>query len=322
MADAQIRKKLDNGFVLAPGVYDMISTLIADQAGFDAIYVTGYGIAASHMGLPDAGLTSYGDMLAWVESICEGTKTPVIADADTGYAGYGGLLNVRHTVRGYESAGVTATQLEDQEFPKKYGHTDSRLVIPKNEMVRKIGVAVEARRSDDFLIIARADSRTALGLDEALDRASAYAAAGADLIFVERPESVDELRTVADRIDRPLVANMVTAGKTPVLPAEDLRQMGYALAIHQALSFYPLARHSAPPMRNYRQTGLSRRSRSTISMISARPSGSRMSGTSTADGSIRWTPPPNKPGDHQCNMIMSRCQTANRFAGRMASDWR
>jgi len=235
MAHPSLRAAFQGGgFVLAPGVYDMISARIADQAGFDALYVTGYGISASYLGLPDAGLASYTDMVGRVAQIAQGTGTPVIADADTGY---GGLLNVAHTVRGYEAAGVTAIQLEDQVFPKKCGHTPGRRVIPTAEMVRKLQVAQEARMSEDFLIIARTDSRTALGLDEALRRAEAYAAAGADLIFVESPESVDELKAVAARIDKPLVANMVSGGLTPVLPAEELQQIGYALVIHPGLGF-------------------------------------------------------------------------------------
>ena len=235
MPDPSIRHRLNNReFITAPGVYDMISALIADRAGFDALYVTGYGVVASHLGLPDAGLASYADMLSRISQIVQGTETPIIADADTGY---GGLLNVRHTVRGYEDAGVSAIQLEDQEFPKKCGHTDGRRVVPTQDMVRKIGVALEARRSEDFLIIARTDSRTSLGLDEALLRAEAYADAGADLIFVESPESVDELKTIATRINKPLVANMVSGGKTPILPANELAEIGFALAIHPGLGF-------------------------------------------------------------------------------------
>ena len=235
MPDPALRQTFESGgFVLAPGVYDMISALIADQLDFRALYVTGYGIAASHMGLPDAGLTSYSDMLSRVAQIARGTKTPIIADGDTGY---GGLLNVRHTVQGYEAVGVTAIQLEDQEFPKKCGHTQGRLVIPAQDMVSKIKVALEARQSKDFLIIARTDSRTSLGLDEALRRAKSYAEAGADLIFVESPETVEELNTIAAQINKPLVANMVTGGRTPVLPAEQLKQIGYGLAIHPGLGF-------------------------------------------------------------------------------------
>lgn len=235
MADPRLRQALEiRRFVLAPGVYDMISALVADRMAFDALYVTGYGISASHLGLPDAGLATYSDMVGRIGQIVAGTTTPVIADADTGY---GGLLNVRHTVRGYEAAGVSAIQIEDQEFPKKCGHTDGRKVIPAEDMVEKIAVALESRRSEDFLIIARTDSRTALGLDEALRRAERYAAAGADVIFVESPESEDELRIISERIDKPLLANMVTGGKTPVLPAERLTELGYAIGIHPGLGF-------------------------------------------------------------------------------------
>ena len=235
MADPRLKQAIENRqFVLAPGVYDMISALIADRMGFDALYVTGYGVSASHLGLPDAGLATYSDMVGRVGQIVAGTKTPVIADADTGY---GGLLNVRHTVRGYETAGVSAIQIEDQEFPKKCGHTDGRKVIAAEEMVDKIQVAVEARRDPNFLIIARTDSRTALGLEEALRRAELYAGAGADILFVESPESEAELQAVSQRINRPLLANMVSGGKTPVLPAERLVELGYAIGIHPGLGF-------------------------------------------------------------------------------------
>jgi len=155
-------------------------------------------------------------------------SSPLIADGDTGY---GGLLNVRETVRGYEQAGAAAIQLEDQEFPKKCGHTPGRRVIPVDEMVKKIRVAAESRTSPDFLIVARTDARTALGLDEALRRADAYANAGADVLFVESPESVEEMRVIGARFDLPLVANMVEKGRTPVLAKADLEAIGYRIAI-------------------------------------------------------------------------------------------
>ncbi len=239
MADPRLKQAIeDKRFVLAPGVYDMISALIADRMGFAALYVTGYGISASHLGLPDAGVATYTDMVGRIRQIVEGTDKPVIADADTGY---GGLLNVRHTVRGYEAAGVSAIQIEDQEFPKKCGHTDGRKVIAAEDMVDKIAVAIESRSDDNFLIIARTDSRTTLGLDEALRRAELYAQAGADVIFVEAPESECELQMVAESIDKPLLANMVTGGKTPVLPAERLTRLGYAIGIHPGLGFLAAA---------------------------------------------------------------------------------
>ncbi|MEO1106179.1 MAG: isocitrate lyase/PEP mutase family protein, partial [Pseudomonadota bacterium] len=164
--------------VLAPGVFDLISARIADQAGFSALYMTGYGIAASHLGLPDAGLATYSDMVDRVERLAERCITPLIADGDTGY---GGALNVRHTVRGYERAGAAGIQLEDQVFPKKCGHTLGRQVIPLEDAVTKIKVAVDSRLDEDFLIIARTDARTAHGLDAALERAAAFREAGADV---------------------------------------------------------------------------------------------------------------------------------------------
>ncbi len=216
------------GLVVAPGVYDMVSLRLADRMGFDALYMTGFGTVASHLGLPDAGLATYTDMVGRVAAMAGMARTPLVADADTGY---GGLLNMAHTVRGYEAAGAAAIQIEDQEFPKKCGHTPGRRVIAKADMVRKLRVAVDARRSKDFLIIARTDARTTLGLDEALRRADAYVEAGADLLFVESPESVEEMRLIGQRFDVPLVANMVEKGRTPVLSREDLEAIGYKLAI-------------------------------------------------------------------------------------------
>ncbi|MEM0906323.1 MAG: isocitrate lyase/PEP mutase family protein [Pseudomonadota bacterium] len=239
MADKRLRQAIEAGeTILAPGVYDMLSALMADRLGFTALYVTGFGVSASHLGLPDAGFATYTDMVSRVSQIVAGTNTPVVADADTGF---GGLLNVRHTVRGYEAAGVSAIQIEDQEFPKKCGHTLGRRVIPINDMVAKIGVAVEARQSEDFLIIARTDSRTSMGLDEALKRAAAYDAAGADLIFVESPETEEELAAVSAAMKKPLVANMVQGGRTPVLPADRLKELGYSLVLHPGLGFLSAA---------------------------------------------------------------------------------
>jgi 2,3-dimethylmalate lyase len=226
---AALRARLAQpGLIVAPGVFDMVSLRLADSFGFEALYMTGFGTVASHLGLPDAGLATYSDMVGRVTAMAGMARTPLIADADTGY---GGLLNMRHTIRGYEAAGAAAIQLEDQEFPKKCGHTPGRRVIPMDDMVRKIRVAVDARSSPDFLIIARTDARTALGLDEALRRADAYAKAGADILFVESPESEEEMRTIGARFDVPLVANMVERGRTPVLSRAELESIGYKLAI-------------------------------------------------------------------------------------------
>ncbi len=231
----QLRARLASGdFILAPGIYDGISARVADRMDFPALYMTGYGATASMLGLPDAGLATYSDMVGRAEMICAVTETPLIADADTGY---GGLLNVRRTVRGYEAAGVAAIQIEDQEMPKKCGHTPGRRVVPAEEMVLKIKVAVEARRHDETMIVARTDARTDHGLDEALRRARLYEEAGADVIFVESPESEAELERIGREVSKPLLANMVEFGKTPRVEVERLKKWGFDLAIYPGLGF-------------------------------------------------------------------------------------
>jgi 2-methylisocitrate lyase-like PEP mutase family enzyme len=237
----------------APGVYDMVSLRMASRMGFDALYMTGYGTVASHLGLPDAGLASYAEMVERVEVMAQAAGAPLIADGDTGY---GGLLNVRHTVRGYERAGAAAIQLEDQEFPKKCGHTPDRRVIPAEDMVRKIAVAAEARMSPDFLVIARTDVRTSLGLAEALRRARLYAKAGADLLFVESPETEAEMAEIGRELgDMPLVANMVEGGRTPVLNPARLAELGYALAIYPVAGLLSAAAALETVYRHIRETG-------------------------------------------------------------------
>ena len=232
MANDTLRKRLQTkSLLVAPGIYDMVSLRLANTFGFEALYMTGFGAVASHLGLPDAGLATYSDMVGRVKLMAGMAASPLIADGDTGY---GGLLNVRHTVRGYEEAGASAIQLEDQEFPKKCGHTPGRRVIPMEDMVKKIRVAAESRSSRDFLIIARTDARTTLGLDEALRRMDAYAKAGADILFVESPESVEEMRKIGSTFHQPLVANMVEKGRTPVLSRADLEAIGYRIAIFPA----------------------------------------------------------------------------------------
>src|SRR5690606_2109357 len=231
LGDLFSQKKL----VVAPGIFDMISLKVADQLGFDCLYMTGYGTVASYLGLPDAGLATYTDMVNRVAAFCGATSTPMICDGDTGY---GGLLNVAHTVEGYIRAGAAGIQLEDQEFPKKCGHTKGRKVIPVQDMVNKIKVASDVRGDKkDFLIIARTDARTAHGLDEALKRAEQYLVAGADVLLVESPEARDELAVIGKSFDVPLVANIVEGGRTPQPTARELQDMGFALAIHPGLGF-------------------------------------------------------------------------------------
>lgn len=225
-------------FIVAPGIFDMISAKVADGMGFDCLYATGFGTVASDLGVPDAGIATYSDMIRRMSRFAGGCRTPIIADADTGY---GGLLNVRHTVQGYEAAGIAGIQLEDQESPKKCGHTPGRRVIPAEEMVLKIKVAVEARRSAETLIVARTDARTTQGLEEAIRRGRMYAEAGADVIFVESPESEAEMREIGRSIAKPLLANMVEGGRTPILPAATLAEIGYAIAIYPAIGFLAAA---------------------------------------------------------------------------------
>jgi 2-methylisocitrate lyase-like PEP mutase family enzyme len=220
-------------FVVAPGVFDMISAMLAERVGFDAVYASGYWLTASYLGIPDAGIATYTDMLARVSKVVEKSTAPVIADADTGF---GGLLNVHHTVRGYERAGVAAIQIEDQEFPKKCGHTPYRRVVPIEEMVAKVRVAVDARQDPNFLVIARTDARTGSGFDEAVRRGQAYAEAGADIVFVESLQSEDEMRRACALISKPTMANMSDGGKTPIRSARELAALGYSLAIFPAMA--------------------------------------------------------------------------------------
>lgn len=242
------------GLLSAPGIFDMVSLRLADTFGFDALYMTGFGTVASHMGLPDAGLATYSDMVGRVRAMASMAQTPLIADGDTGY---GGLLNVAHTVRGYEAAGACAIQLEDQEFPKKCGHTPGRRVIPMADMVCKIQVASDARSSSDFLIIARTDARSALGLDEALRRADAYARAGADILFVESPETQDEMRQIGRSSDLPLLANMVEGGRTPVLSQQTLESMGYKLAIFPVTALLAASQAMKAVYESFKKSGSS-----------------------------------------------------------------
>jgi len=236
---ASLKATLEAGeFVVAPGVFEMFSARIADRLGFQALYMTGYGVSASHLGLADAGLVSYRDMVERARTIAAGTTTPLIADADTGF---GGLLNIRETVRGYEAAGVQAIQIEDQEMPKKCGHTPNRRVVPLADAVKRVEVAVESRRSADFLIVARTDARAGLGLDEALRRAAAFARAGADILFVEAPESEEEFERVGAELagSAKLLANMVPSGKSPDVGAAKLKAFGFSIAIYPSAGMAP-----------------------------------------------------------------------------------
>jgi 2-methylisocitrate lyase-like PEP mutase family enzyme len=226
----------DGQFITAPGVFDLVSAKIADRTTAQAIYMTGYGVVASYLGQPDAGLATYTDMLNRAEAIADAIDKPLIADGDTGY---GGLLNVAHTVRGYEKAGVAVIQIEDQHFPKKCGHTPNRHVIPIQEMVNKVKIASDARSSADFLILARTDALTSLGLDEALRRGEAYANAGADILFIEAPESKEQMGKIGAAFDVPVLSNQLHGGGvTPILSPSELQEMGFAAAIYPTVGLF------------------------------------------------------------------------------------
>lgn len=234
MADPILRAKLAKGeFFVVPGVHDMIAAVIADRVGFDVVYGTGYWLTASAFGLPDAGIASYTQMLDRMATVARTSKAALIADADTGY---GGLLNVHHTVCGFEAAGVTAVQLEDQEFPKKCGHTPGKRVIPAEDMAEKIRVAVAARTDENLLIVARTDARQSEGMDGTLRRLEAYAKAGADVIFPEALRDEEEMRTACAAFDLPVLANMANGGLSPVPDARVLAEIGFAFAIYPSLT--------------------------------------------------------------------------------------
>lgn len=234
MADPKLSEMLRVGdFILAPGIQDMITAVVANQIGFDAVYGTGYWLTASAYGLPDAGIASVTQMTDRMATLVRTSDAPVIADADTGF---GGLLNVHHTVRGYEAAGVTAIQIEDQAFPKKCGHTPYKRLIPLEEMVEKIKVACDARSDANFLVIARSDARQSEGLDGTLRRLEAYAKAGADIIFPEALLSEDEMRTACAEAGKPVLANMASGGITPILTPAELKAIGFSVAIYPALT--------------------------------------------------------------------------------------
>jgi 2-methylisocitrate lyase-like PEP mutase family enzyme len=224
--------------IVAPGAYDALSARLIEQAGFEAVYMTGFGASASLLGRPDVGLLSFAEMVDHARRLVQAVDVPVIADADDGY---GNHLNVMRTVREYEAAGVAALHIEDQVAPKRCGHMAGKDVIPAGEMVEKVRAAAEARR--DLLIIARTDARAVEGLDAALARARAYRDAGADVLFVEAPEDEREIEAVAAAFpDTPLVFNAVDGGRTPSLPLDRLGELGFSLVLRPVATLFAAAR--------------------------------------------------------------------------------
>ena len=228
--------------LLAPGIYDSLSGLIATNAGAKAVYLSGASLAYTRFGISDLGLVSVSEVNDTLAAITDRIETPVIVDGDNGF---GNALNVQRTVRSFERSGAAAIQLEDQAFPKRCGHLDGKTLISKAEMVGKIKAALDARNNQDMQIIARTDARAVEGLSAAMDRAEAYCEAGADILFIEAPQSLDEMKQLtaqfAGRI--PLLANMVEGGKTPIQSTDELAEIGYKIAIFPGGAVRAIAHH-------------------------------------------------------------------------------
>jgi methylisocitrate lyase len=222
-----------------PGVYDALSAKIAARVGFEVIFITGYSLSATLLGEPDFGLLTQTEVVAAAQRICSVVDTPVIVDADTGY---GNAINVMRTVRDLIRAGAGGMFLEDQVWPKRCGHMKGKQVIPLDEQVKKLRAAVEAKGDDDFFIVARTDSRQALGLDEAIKRGLAFNAAGADAVFIEAPESKEEMKQISRHVPGPLVANMLERGVTPLMGPDELTELGFNLVVWPLAPLYAVAK--------------------------------------------------------------------------------
>ena len=216
--------------LLAPGIFDALSGLVAEQSGARAVYLSGASIAYTRFGRSDVGLVSVSEVHDTLAAVTDRIKIPVIVDADTGF---GNALNVQRTIRNFERAGAAAIQIEDQSFPKRCGHLDGKVLIKRDEMIGKVKAAVDSRKTSDTLIIARTDARAVESLQEAIDRAHAYQEAGADILFIEAPQSFDEMKIIRKsfHISIPLLANMVEGGKTPVKTSNDLKKLGFNIVI-------------------------------------------------------------------------------------------
>jgi methylisocitrate lyase len=237
----RLRAMLDEPeIVVLPGAYDALSARLAERAGFSAVFTTGFGFAATLLGVPDYGLLTMSETMDRVRHIVRTLNVPLVADMDTGY---GNALNVVRTVRECVALGVAGIILEDQEWPKKCGHFEGKRVIPAEEQAAKLRAAADARDGDDLVIIGRTDARQPLGIVEAIRRGKLYREAGADVVFVEAPRSVDELKQVKDAIpDAPLFANMIEGGKTPLLTSEELRDLGYKMVVYPLSALFSAAK--------------------------------------------------------------------------------
>ncbi|MCI0653814.1 MAG: isocitrate lyase/PEP mutase family protein [Methylococcaceae bacterium] len=227
----KLRKLLDRpGLLIMPGCHDAISAKLIEAAGFDVAFMSGFAVSGSRLGLPDTGLISYGEMVEQARNVCSAISIPVIGDGDTGY---GNALNVKRTVQGYASAGFACIMIEDQLAPKRCGHTRNKAVVDRDEAFNRIRAAVDSRNEGkDILIMARTDARATHGLDEAIARAKGFAEIGADISFIEAPESEPEMRQYCDSVPGPKMANMIEFGKTPNLPPKQLEAIGYKIAVY------------------------------------------------------------------------------------------
>lgn len=233
---ATLRTRLGTGVPLGmPGVFDALSARLAARAGFEVVFLSGYGMSATQLGEPDFGILNQGEAIATAERVCAAVDVPVVVDADTGY---GNAVNVMRTVRELVRAGAAGIFLEDQVWPKRCGHMRGKRVIPVEEQVGKLRAAVEARGDADLVIVARTDARQAVDLEDAIARALAYRDAGADALFVEAPQSLDELREIGRRLPPPLVANMVEQGATPDLTLAELGDLGFAWVVYPVAGLF------------------------------------------------------------------------------------
>jgi 2-methylisocitrate lyase-like PEP mutase family enzyme len=228
----------EKGQLVMPGVYDALSAKIASRTGFEVIFITGYSLAATLLGEPDFGLLTQTEVVAAAQRICSVVDTPVIVDADTGY---GNALNVIRTVRDLRRAGAAGMFLEDQVWPKRCGHMKGKQVIPLDEQLKKLKAAIEAKDGRPFFIVARTDSRQSLGLNEAITRGIAFKEAGADAVFIEAPESRDEMKEIAQHVPGPLVANMLERGVTPLMGPQELKGLGFELIVWPLAPLYGVA---------------------------------------------------------------------------------
>ncbi len=248
-----IRESLaQRGQLIMPGVYDALSAKIAARAGFEVIFITGYSLSATLLGEPDFGLLTQTEVVSAAQRICSVVETPVIVDADTGY---GNAINVKRTVQDLIRAGAAGMFLEDQVWPKRCGHMTGKQVIPLNEQIMKLKAALEAKGENEFFIVARTDSRQALGLNEAIERGRAFKEAGADAVFIEAPESKEEMKEISRHVGGPLVANMLERGVTPLMGPQELKELGFELVVWPLAPLYSVAKSLTDVYTSLRRDG-------------------------------------------------------------------